>query len=451
MTTISPIVPLDAAPDPFHGTALPHLVASVPGPRGRALVDILAAHECPAITARRARRAESSGVDQDPIVWERAVGANVWDADGSRYVDLTAGFGVASAGHSNPLVVQTVSAQLQRHVHGMGDAFPGRVRIELAAALADHLPGDLSQVIFGSNGSDAVEAALKTAVLATGRSRVLGFEGSYHGLSLGALTVSHYKDAFREPVRALLGPLADWVPFGAPLDAVAAAMDHGAPVAAVLVEPIQGRGGDRTAPAAWFMGLEELCRARGALLIFDEIFTGFGRAGAFVQSGSEYLGGVVPDLVCLGKGMTSGFPVSACVGTTAVMAAWGQSTGEAIHTSTFLGHPVGCSAALAVLKLIDDHGLLRRAEELGALMGETLHALVARNPSALAVRGRGAMRALEVEGGIEAILPICRHMLERGFIVLPAGTQGEVISFTPPLTMTRSQWMGGLAVLEELL
>lgn len=451
MTSSPVIVPLDAAPDPSQGTALPQIIASVPGPQGRALIDILAAHECPAITARRARRAESSGVDQDPIVWERAIGSNVWDADGSRFVDLTAGFGVASAGHSNPLVVRVVAAQLQRHVHGMGDAFPGRVRIELAAALAAHLPGDLSQVIFGSNGSDAVEAALKTAVLATGRSRILGFEGSYHGLSLGALTVSHYKEAFREPIRALLGPLADWVPFGAPLDEVAAAMDAGDPVAAVLVEPIQGRGGDRTAPAAWFAGLAALCRARGALLIFDEIFTGFGRAGGFVQSGSEHLGGAVPDLVCLGKGMTSGFPVSACVGTTAVMAAWGHSTGEAIHTSTFLGHPVGCSAALAVMQLIDEHGLLERGEELGALMGETLHALVDRHPAALAVRGRGAMRALEVEGGIETILPICRHMLERGFIVLPAGTQGEVISFTPPLTMTRDQWMAGVTVLEELL
>jgi 4-aminobutyrate aminotransferase/(S)-3-amino-2-methylpropionate transaminase len=451
-SSLSPVAALDAAPDPCRGTALPELVGPVPGPRGRALVDLLAAHECPAITARRARRAESSGVDQDPIVWERALGANVWDPDGNRFVDLTAGFGVASAGHSNPLVVARVTEQLGRHVHGMGDAFPGVVRIELAAALASRLPGALAQVIFGSNGSDAVEAALKTAVLATGRTRILGFEGSYHGLSLGALTVSHYKDAFREPVAGLLGPLADWVPFGADLGVVAEAMDGGEPVAAVLVEPIQGRGGDRTAPASWFVGLAALCTERGALLIFDEIYTGFGRAGGLVQAGSAAVGGVVPDLVCLGKGLTSGFPVSACVGTPAVMGAWGASTGEAIHTSTFLGHPVGCAAALAVLELIDEHGLLERGAALGALMGESLAALCARHPTALgAVRGRGAMRGLEVTGGADRTLPLCRAMLERGYLVLPAGTTAEVLSFSPPLTTTAAQWRGAVEALEGLL
>jgi len=448
----SAIVPLDASPDALLGTALPALVTEVPGPQGRSLIDLLAAHECPGITARRARRAEASGVQQDPIVWERARGANVWDADGNRFVDLTAGFGVASAGHSNPLVVQRVQKQVETHVHGMGDAFPGRVRIDLAAALAKRLPGDLAQVIFGSNGSDAVEAALKTAVLATGRSRIVGFEHGYHGLSLGALTVSHYKDAFREPVRPLLGPLADWVPFGGDLDAIAAVLDAGEPVAAVLVEPIQGRGGDRTAPPEWFAGLRALCDARGALLIFDEIYTGFGRAGAFVQAGTAFVGGVVPDLLCLGKGMTSGFPVSACVGTTAVMAAWGNSTGEAIHTSTFLGHPVGCAAALAVLELIDEHGLVERGNALGELMGSSLTELASRHPAALgAVRGRGAMRGLEVLGGAARTLPLCRGMLERGFLLFPAGAQAEVLSFTPPLTLTAGQWAGAMAALEELL
>ncbi|MCO4770580.1 MAG: aspartate aminotransferase family protein [Deltaproteobacteria bacterium] len=451
MSTLLP--PLSAPPAAGLGTELPAIVtASVPGPAGMALVDLLAAHECPAITARRARRAESTGVDQDPIVWERAIGSNVWDPDGNRFVDLTAGFGVASAGHANTHVVARVTEQLQRHVHGMGDAFPGVARIQLAAALAAHLPGALDQVIFGSDGSDAVEASLKTAVLATSRSRIVACEGSYHGMSLGALGVSHYKDAFRAPFAGLMGRLADWVPFGGDLDAIAEVLDAGEPVAAVLVEPVQGRGGERTAPAAWFQGLAELCRARGALLIFDEIFTGFGRAGPFVQAGTPAMGGVVPDLICLGKGMSSGFPVSACVGTPEVMAAWGQSTGEAIHTSTFLGHPPGCAAALAVLELIDEHGLLERGRALGELMGHTLEDLCARHPEAFSgVRGRGAMRGLEVVGGVERSLVLCRGMLARGFIVLPAGTRGEALSFTPPLTMTAGQWTAALATLEGLL
>jgi len=443
---LAAVPPLDAAPDPEAGTALPRLVTSVPGPRGKDLVDLLAAHECPAITARRARRADSTGVEQDPIVWERARGANVWDPDGNRFVDLTAGFGVASAGHGNPFVVARVTEQLGRHVHGMGDAFPGRARIELAAALADHLPGGLSQVIFGSDGSDAVEAALKTAVMATGRSRVVACEGSYHGMSLGALAVSHYKEGFRAPFAGRLGPLADWVPFGGDLGAIAATLDDGEPVAAVLVEPVQGRGGDRTTDPAWFAGLSELCAARGALLIFDEIFTGFGRAGAFVQAGTEHVAGVVPDLICLGKGMTSGFPVSACLGTPEVMGAWGVSSGEAIHTSTFLGHPVGCAAGLAVLELFDQHDLLARACALGDLMAETLGALAGTRGFG-DVRGRGAMRALEVDAGVTRGLAICRGLLERGWIVLPAGTQGEALSFTPPLTMTETQWRGAMDAL----
>lgn len=440
-----PIPPLDAAPDQTRGTALPQLVTAVPGPRGQELVDLLAAHECPAITARRSRRAEASGVQQDPIVWERAIGANVWDADGNRFVDLTAGFGVAAAGHSNPLVVARTRDQVERHIHGMGDAFPSSQRVRLAAELAAHLPGDLSQVIFGSNGSDAVEAALKTAVLATGRSGIVAFEGSYHGLSLGALTVSHYKDPFREPFVGLLGPTARWLPFGEDL----ADLDE-AP-AAVLVEPIQGRGGDRTAPAAWFQQLRALCDRTGALLIFDEIYTGFGRAGEFVLSGTDAVGGVVPDLLCLGKGLAGGFPMSACVGTERAMAAWGASTGEAIHTSTFLGHPVGCAAARAMLELVDEHGLLERARELGDLMGRTLEDLAARHEGVLGARGRGALRAIELAGGAERTVPLCRALLEHGILLLPAGLRGEVLSFTPPLTLTSLQWELALATIEDLL
>lgn len=442
----APIPAFDAAPDLERGTALPALRTAIPGPAGQPLIDLLAAHECPAITARRARRAEATGAEQDPIVWERAVGANVVDPDGNVFVDLTAGFGVASAGQSNPRVVQRVTEQLQTHVHGMGDAFPGRVRIELAAALARILPGDLEQVLFGSDGSDAVEAALKTAVVATGRARFLGFEGSYHGLSLGALTVSHYKEPFREPFRGILGRTADWVPFGCDEETLRAAL-AAEPTAAVIVEPIQGRGGDRTAPPEWFAMLRRCADEAGAVLIFDEIFTGFGRAGDLVQAGTEHVAGVVPDLLCIGKGMTSGFPLSACVGTREVMGAWGQSAGEAIHTSTFLGHPIGCAAALAVLELLDE-GLLDRARELADHMDATLAALVARHDRLIGVRGRGAMRGLLVDGGISATLPLCRALLQRGFIVLPAGTEGEVISFTPALTLTRQQWDAALDALE---
>jgi 4-aminobutyrate aminotransferase-like enzyme len=446
-----PSIPaLDAAPDPDRGTALPDVGAGpVPGPISRSWVDVLAAHECPAITARRARRRDTFGVDQDPVVWERARGANVWDPDGARYVDLTGGFGVASAGHGNDHVRAAVHAQVDRLVHGLGDAFPAVPRIELARALARIAPGDLSQVIFGSSGSEAVEAALKTAIMVTGRGGIVAFEGGYHGMSLGALAVSHYRESFRAPFATRTGPEATFLPYSQDIEAIATVLDVDNP-AAVLVEPIQGRGGERTPEPGWLDGLRRITAERGVLLIFDEIFTGFGRAGALFQAGSSFVG-VVPDLLCVGKGLTSGFPLSACIGTPKVMAAWGASRGEALHTSTFLGHPVGCAAALAVIELFETGGLLERGNALGEIMGETLADLVERHPTVFAtVRGRGAMRGLELQDPDRAY-PLCRALLAQGHLVLPAGLRGEVISFTPPLTLTAAQWASALGALEASL
>ncbi len=438
----------DAPPDPACGAALPQVDGPVPGPEGRALVDLLARHECPAITARRARRSEQTGVGQDPIVWERARGANVWDADDNRFVDLTGGFGVASVGHGHPAVVAAVSEQAARLAHGLGDAFPARRRIELAAALAAWTPDPLEQVIFGSSGSEAVEAALKTAVVATGRGGVVAFEGGYHGMSLGALSASHYREAFRRPFADRVGPLATWLPWGASAGSVAAALSEHRP-AAVIVEPLQGRGGCRAPAPGWLAMLRGACDRADVLLIFDEIFTGFGRAGERVLSGTAAADGVVPDLLCLGKGLTSGYPLSACIGSVQVMSAWGASQGESLHTSTFLGHPVGCAAALAVIDLFEG-GMLERARTLGEHMGSTLQTLAERRPDRFGgVRGRGAMRGLEVRDG--ASMTLCRALLQRGYLLLPAGLEGEVLSFTPPLVTTRAQWDGAVDALEACL
>lgn len=441
-----PVVPLDAVPHPEAGTALPELVTGVPGPVGVGWIDVLAAHECPAITARRARRAEATGVDQDPIVWERALGANVWDPDGNRYVDLLGGFAVACAGHRNPHIMAAVHDQLDTLVHGLGDAFPGLPRIQLSEALARITPGDLSQIIFASGGAEAVDAALKTAVIATGRSRVITFTGGYHGLSLGVLPASHYRPSFRAPFVGITGDFVRFAPWGQELE-----LEPGEEPAAILVEPVQGRGGMRVPPAGWLRSLRELCDARGILLIFDEIFTGFGRAGELFAAGSAAADGVVPDLMCLGKGMTSGFPLSACIGTPGVMGRWGASSGEALHTSTFLGHPVGCAAGLATVELFEEHGLLERGRALGELMRSSLRSLAARHPDRLGeLRGRGCMLGLEVRPAAHS-LAVCRRLLQRGFLLLPSGLEGEVLGFSPPLTLTAAQWGAAVEALEASL
>ncbi|MEQ1507328.1 MAG: aminotransferase class III-fold pyridoxal phosphate-dependent enzyme, partial [Myxococcota bacterium] len=315
------------------GLDLPSLVTAVPGPRSRARIDALARHECPAITARRARRAESLGVaDDDPIVWESAVGANVRDVDGNVYVDLTSGFGVALVGHRDPEVVAAASRQAARLVHAMGDAWPDDTRITLlerlaAACATDPGGGPLSVAILGLSGSDAIDAAIKTAALATGRTGVLAFSGAYHGLALGVLGLQGYKAEFTEPFRAITHPGVVHLPYGGPIAAVRDALGSGR-IGLVLVEPILGRGGISVPPDGWLADVAAAARSAGALFALDEIQTGIGRTGAPFAGPAA---GVVPDLLCVGKALGGGYPLSACVGTPAVMAAWGGSRGEAIH------------------------------------------------------------------------------------------------------------------------
>jgi 4-aminobutyrate aminotransferase-like enzyme len=344
---------------------LPQLQTEIPGPRSREHIDTLAATECPAITARRARRRDASGVDQDPIVWERAWGANVEDVDGNIYVDLTAAFAVCGLGHAHPAVVAAGQTQLAALPHAMGDVYPSRAKIELCELLADVAPGDLRQSILGCSGADAVEAALKTARVHTGKDGVVAFTGGYHGLSYGALAATAYRREFRAPFRAQINPHVRHMPFpnpyrppvGAPageavgtwvLELLEARLSDPVsgwpPMGAMIVEPIQARGGDVVPPSGFLAGLREVCDRHGIVLIFDEIYCGFGRTGRLFACEHE---GVLPDLLCAGKAMGGGFPISACIGRPDVMASWGASKGEAIHTQTFLGNPIGSAMAAA--------------------------------------------------------------------------------------------------------
>jgi acetylornithine/succinyldiaminopimelate/putrescine aminotransferase len=409
------------------GDDLPLLQTEVPGPSSRAWVDRLARHECPAITARRVRRAAALGAsDTDPVVWAEAVGANVRDADGNVFVDLCAGFGVASVGHRHPAVVRAGQEQLGRLPHAMGDAFPDLRRIELLERLC--AVTGLERVIFGSSGSDAVEAALKTARIATGRSRVLAFTGGYHGLASGPLAaLGYHVKNFRDPFADMLGSHVDHAPYGGHWPALGG-------YAAVLVEPVQGRGGMRGPPEGWLAHLHAEARAAGTLVIHDEIYSGLGRTGRMFAAGD-----LKPDLLCLGKALGGGFPISACLGTTAAMDAWGASTGEAIHTQTFLGNPVGCAMALAVLDVIDRQHLVARAASEGAWFAEALAAV----PGVTGITGSGLMLGVHMPDS----LGVTRRMMARGYIVLPAGERAEALGLTPPLTTARAQLEGAVLAL----
>jgi 4-aminobutyrate aminotransferase-like enzyme len=392
----------------------PRICADVPGPQSQAWVDRLALRECPAITARRARRAQALGAAQDdPIVWARAEGCTVEDVDGNRFMDLTAGFGVASVGHAHPTVVAAAKGQLDTLVHVMGDAYPETQRVLLLEALARKT--GLDRTILGSSGSDAVEAALKTARMATGRDGVVAFEAGYHGLSYGALQVTGYlPDQFRAPFTGQLGDHVQHAPFGGEIPDLSG-------VGAVIVEPIQGRGGIRVPPEGWLLKLQEAAHDAGALFILDEIYTGFGRTGSWFAFQDL---GLSPDLLCLGKGMAGGFPISACVGTAAAMDAWGASTGMALHTQTFLGNPVGCAMALSCIGVLES--VVPEVDAKSAwLIGEL-------EQRGYTVQGRGLLLGVVLPRSLE----VSRALLQRGFIALPAGERAEVLALTPPMTIT---------------
>ena len=399
-----------------------------------------------------------------PIVWERARGAHVWDAEGRRYLDLTAAFGVAAAGHANPRVVQAGTRQMTKLLHAMGDVHPHALKARLASALSGltferwtrpraqggtgEREGSMrGKTIFCNSGFEAVEAALKTAKLATGKAGVIAFVGAYHGLGYGALNATH-REHFRSHFSGQLGEFGRWAPFPAgpeELPAVGEAIERlfrGRPMGAVLVEPIQVRGGVNIPPPEFLPLLRRLCDEHSALLILDEIYTGFGRTGKWFACEHS---GTVPDLICLGKALTGGFPLSACVGKGAVMdAAWPPSTGEAIHTSTFLGHPVGCAMALAQLEEIRTRRLVQRSASLGRVLLSLLSNMAARSSALqLSARGLGLLAGLEVRAtdgspGTTATLGVVKTMLHSGFILLPEGEHANVLSFTPPLTISES-------------
>lgn len=391
-------------------------------------------------------------MDPPPPFWTEAAGARVRDAAGREYLDFTGAFGVAFAGHRHPLVVERIRGQADRLVHGMGDIHPPVVKVEFLEALTALMPWPEARGILGLSGSDAVEAALKTAQLATGRPGMIAFEGGYHGLTLGALATTD-REHFRDPFVRRLARHVHFVPFPSTaeegeevLERVDGLLARERPFAtgAVIVEPIQGRAGVRVAPGGFLAELAVRTRSRGALLIADEIFTGMGRTGALLASDYDP---VVPDLICLGKALGGGMPLSACVGPAQVMDAWPPSSGEAIHTSTFLGHPVSCAAGLGFLAALRSEDLVARAARLGALALDRLEAALGGCGGVVEIRGRGLMLGVELRG--QGAKRAVRRALQRGLILLPAGEDGQVVELTPPATLAPDELEEGVGILVE--
>jgi 4-aminobutyrate aminotransferase-like enzyme len=398
-----------------------------------------------------------------PIVWERAKGVHVWDVEGKKYLDLTAAFGVAAAGHANPNVVKAGQKQMARLLHAMGDVHPPARKAELAQKLSqitfERWNKKSGKTIFSNSGFEAVESALKTAALATKKNGVIAFSGAYHGLGYGTLNVTQ-RDFFRSPFQSQLREFGHFVLFPTKISDLATVefqirnFFRRERVGAILVEPAQARGGCNVPPPEFLPLLRKLCDEHGALLILDEIYTGFGRTGKWFACEHS---GVIPDLICLGKALTGGFPLSACVGRADLMdAAWPPSRGEAIHTSTFLGHPVGCAMALAQIKEIGKLKLPERSAELGKFLLGELQSKISGSKFQVNIRGLGLMVGVELrlpdgKPATDVAMQAIKAMLRRGYIMLPEGEFGNVISFTPPLTITKAQLAKAVKVLAEVL
>ncbi len=406
--------------------------------------------------AQLLRKYESRNVtylgEDFPVFWESATGATATDVDGNEYVDLTAAFGVANAGHSNRNVAAAIYRQAARLMHAMGDVYPTELKARLLEKLATIAPGSLTKTILASTGADAVEAAMKTAMLATGKPAFAAFRGSYHGLTVGTLEISGIKK-FRDPFlpwlpeRTLLLDYPKTAQRGdEALEYARRAFSIRHDLAAVIVEPIQGRGGCIVPPKNYLAGLREICRERGLLFICDEIYTGFGRTGTMFACDYE---GIVPDILCLGKAMANGFPISATIAPPEIMDAWPLSSGEALHTSTHLGNPMGCAAALANIAEIETRDLPKRAAGLGETLACRLSALRA-SGMAIDVRGRGLMWGIELRDAAQA-QSVVERALKAGVIVLQAGTQGNVLSLTPPLVISENELMHAVDVIESCL
>jgi acetylornithine/succinyldiaminopimelate/putrescine aminotransferase len=418
------------------GDLLPKIVAPPPGPRSRELSAALGRLEAPGVNTL------FQGTPS--VLWEEAAGANVRDVDGNIYIDLTAGFGVAAVGHRHPRVVAAVRGQAGRLLHGLGDVMAHPLRVELARRLVEIAPVDDPQVFFSISGAEAVEIALKTALGATGRPGVLAFEPSYHGLTLGALNVTS-REEFRVPFAAHLHGHTRRLPFASDLAWVKEALSKGG-VGAAIVEPVVGREGVILPPEGWLPGLAALCRKHGALLIADEIFTGFGRTGSLFAIAQE---GIRPDILCCGKALGGGLPIAAVIARRDLFRSW-ETPGEALHTATFLAHPLACAAALAVLDILEEEDLPGRAGRYGETLGRRLATWPGRFPAVEEIRGRGLLWGVQFHTA-EAAKEWMHAAWSRGVLLLAGGPEGRVAQLVPPLTIREEQVERAVEVLEGIL
>jgi len=364
------------------------------------------------------------------VVIVRGKGARLWDDRGREYIDCVGGHGTANVGHSNPVVAAALEEQARRLL-SCPEIFYNDRRAELLTLLAEITPPGLDRAFLCNSGAEAVEAALKFARVATGRTDFVAANRGFHGRTFGALSAT-WNPKYRKPFEPLV-PGFQHVPYG-DLGAMETAVGDG--TAAVILEVVQGEGGVRPGGGDYLKGVQELCQRKGALFIVDEIQTGMGRTGRMFACEHHDLR---PDMLCMAKSMAGGVPMGAV--------ALGEGVGELpplSHGSTFGGNPLACAAALATIRYVRDERLPERAREMGQHVLERLHSMDLK--PIREVRGLGLMIGIEVR---KKATPYLKALMEKGVLALPAGP--TVIRLLPPLVITRREMDAVLDRLGEVL
>ncbi len=398
------------------------------------------------LAARECRDATYLG-DSCPLVFARARGSRLWDCDAREYIDLCAGFGSLPLGH-NSAVLRAACSKDDCLVTGMGDLYASTAKVALLSALHRVTPPYLSRCALALTGSQAVELAIKTALLyhRGKRGGFIALHDCYHGLDCGALSLTAMTK-FRQPFSAWLHEdKVTYVSLGCARAELAQAVQRqrGIGTAALIVEPVQGRGGARVCSDAWLRQMHDFCRQHNILLIFDEIFTGLGRSGTLSKAFS-----VECDLLCLGKALGGGMPLSALLGREEVMQAWPHNKGEALHTGTFFGHPLSCRVATATLDSIVADDLCCRAQQLGDTARYRLQSLLAAHPDVQEVRGTGLLLAVVFRHARQGV-QVAHRLATQGVIAVPAGARGECLSITPALNIPADLLWQAITTLTEV-
>jgi acetylornithine/N-succinyldiaminopimelate aminotransferase len=370
---------------------------------------------------------------------QRADGSWIYTTDGRRYLDLIAGIGVNALGHGNPAVLAAITDRAKLHLHVMvyGE-YIIEPQVRLAARLAELLPPDLGRIYFTNSGAEAIEGALKTARKHTGRAGFVAFDGAYHGDTMAALALMG-NAAFRAPFAPLPGPV-----FHLRYDDTSALAAIDDTVAAVVIEPVQAEGGVRIPSQAFMSALRDRCDRVGAVLIFDEVLTGFGRTGRLFAM-EHY--SVTPDIVVLAKALGGGLPLGAFCGSDELIGKLARNPPLG-HITTFGGHPLSCAAGLASLEVIMNGRLWESANRIGAQIRDGLSQFHA--PEIVAVRGLGALIGIEFA---EASVAHCfvAETIARGVIVNWTLNADRVVRLAPPLTINGDEIAIGLTAMREAL